>query len=45
MLLLVIIMMIIHLTRNKIGHDCLLLPVSPDRQRNEKKNLRGFTLG
>lgn len=45
MFLLVIITMTIHLTRNKIGHDCLLLPVSPDIQRNEKKSLRGFILG
>jgi hypothetical protein len=32
-------------TRNKMGHDCLLMPASPDIQRSKKKNLKGFTCG
>lgn len=33
MFLLVIIIMIIHLSRNEIGHDCLLQPVLPRQAR------------
>lgn len=45
MFLLVIIIMIIHLSRNKIGHDCLLQPVFPRQAGKQGKNLRGFTPG
>ena len=34
---LVIIIMIIHLTRNKIGHDCLLLPASQTCRETRRK--------
>lgn len=42
MFLLVIIIMIIHLSRNKIGHDCLLQPVFPRQTGKREKKSRRF---